>query len=109
AANNYLTFSGATVRADGTSTTLLANINGFLGRVRTLASVNISGPSGAFFVKLTYNPAGVTYFDSTLAMPSPTFGTTLQFPATSGPNIMFEDNAQNFVSLGVLPGDVLKI
>ena len=102
AANNYLTFTGAQVKADGSVQKIYANINGSLSRIRNLDSVTVSGAAGQRWFALQKNPTGVI-------LTTGTAGTTNQYPVTTGPLIRFKDTSKNFVSLKVSPGDTLKI
>lgn len=102
AANNYLTFTGPTVSANGNIQSIYANINGFLARIRIQSTVTVSGAAGQRWFAIQRNPTGVV-------LTSDTIGSCNQYPATTGPLIRFKDSSKNFVTLGVKPGDVLTI
>ena len=107
AANGFLTFTGATVKVDGSVDNVIANINGRQGRVRKLISDVVSGSVGTRHIRLKHEPDGIVVVDSSL--PSITFGTTLQEPGTTGPLIKLSDTGRNFAGLDIKPGDILKI
>jgi hypothetical protein len=102
ASTNYLTFTGAVVTANGSITPVYANINGFLSRVRIQSTVTVSGAAGQRWFALQRNPNGVV-------LTSDVNGSCNQYPATTGPLIKFKDATKNFVTLGVKPGDILKV
>lgn len=103
AATNFLTYTGAVVSLNGSVTPVVANINGYRQVARTIKTVTISGAAATYYLTLTYSATGTTYLNQTV-----TNGSTNVY---NGNALIakFSDSSQNFVSLGVQPGDVLQI
>lgn len=105
-ATNFLTFTGANVKADGSVTPIVANINGFRQVVRTQKSVAISGPAATYYVTLNLNAGG----DVLVAQLNTGSQNTGSISADVNSNLtLFMDSTQNFVASGVQPGDLLTI
>lgn len=103
AANNYLTFTGAVVSLNGNVTPAVANINGYRNVVRNILTTPISGSAGTYYLTLTRVPGGVVY--SNITANTGTIGVYV----SNGLVAMLSDISQNFVTLGVKPGDVLTV
>ena len=102
---NFLTFTGANVKADGSSTPIVANISGYKRVIRTLKQVAISGAAGTYYIYLDRNAAGTIILDRTL-LANNTGNTALDGFSKLA---RFTDSSQNFVTSGVQPGDILEI
>lgn len=100
---NPLTYSGAIVTLNGGTTPVLSNINGYRQAVRTNPEVTISGASGVYYLTLTRVPGGTVYNVDVSGS-----GTTSLDPNTNYLSI-FTASATNYVTLGVKPGDILRI
>lgn len=106
APTGFLSFTGANVKVDGSVTPVVANINGYRQVVRSQLSTTISGAAGTYYVTLSRNPGGTVVLDRT--------GTGLNTGqistyALDGKLRKFTDSTQNFVTLGIKPGDVIDI
>lgn len=107
APSGFLSFTGANVKIDGSVSPVYANVNGYLSRFRTLVSIATPGAAGTKYFAIQREASGKVVLDSSL--PSATFGTTLQEPATTGPLIKFKDASRNFATEDIQPGDLLII
>lgn len=106
APTGYLSFTGAQVKVDGSITNVVANINGYRQVVRNLKSTTISGAAGTYFITLNRNASGETYLDRTGT--GQNTGSISVYSVTSKLQ-QFVDITQNFITLGVKPGDLLNI
>lgn len=104
APTNYLTASGGVVTLNGGVSTVVANINGYRQVVRVNKTVTVTGSAGTYFLSLSKVTGGDTY----LSVPSAATGQTAIY---NGNTLVakFTDNSQNFVTLGVQPGDILNV
>lgn len=105
APTNYLTFTGANVKVDGSFTRVVANINGYKRVVRRLMETTISGAAGDYYLYLDKNLAGEIVVDRT----APLDNTGATGVDGSSKLRRFSDVTQNFVTSGVQPGDILEI
>lgn len=103
AASNYLTFTGAVVSLNGSVTAHISNINGYRQVVRTIKTTTISGAAGTYYLTLTRQAGGEQFI--TVGGNTGVLGTY----TTNGLVAKLTDSSQNFVSLGVKPGDVLTL
>lgn len=101
APTSYLTFTGAQVKADGSSTRIVANINGYRQVVRTNASTTISGGAGTYYIKLTRTAGGTSYGTSTTGEVGTYAANNLVAKIT--------DSTINFVTQGTKPGDIINV
>lgn len=106
APGGYLSFTGAVVKVDGSVTPVVTNINGFRRVVRTLKSTTVAGIAGTYYIYLQKTATGDVVVDrtgggqNTGAIALWGFDSTLR---------KFSDSTQNFVTLGVQPGDIIEV
>lgn len=106
APTGFLTFTGSSVKLDGSTQPIVLNINGYRQVIRKLVSVTASGAAGTQYVYVTRNAAGHTYLDrSGTGQNNGGVGTD----ATTGRLCKFTDTSQDFISAGVAAGDILEI
>lgn len=100
----YIGSTGAQVTINGSSQPLLMQIGGYLSRIRTTKTLNISGAAGTYYVYATRQPSGViTVNDST----GTAYGATSV--DTLGNMTIFTDSTENFTTQDVEVGDVLAL
>jgi hypothetical protein len=95
----FLNFTGATAKLDGSVTNVIANINGYRQKVRTLLSTIITGAAGTYYLTLS-KTSGNQYISGSAGSTSIATAPFIQ---------QFVDTTQNFITSGVQPGDVLSI
>lgn len=105
AASNYITYTGANVKVDGQTQPVVANINGYRQVIRVQKQVTISGSPGSYYITMDRSPTGELLLDRTGV--GQDTGTVSLGPTTKLNK--FSDSTQNFISLGVQPGDVIEV
>ncbi len=106
APTGFLTFTGSSLKLDGSMQPIVLNINGYRQIIRRLASVSVSGIAGTQYVYVSKTSAGQTYLDRSAAgQNNGGIGTD----TTTGRLCKLTDTSQDFISSGVAAGDVLEI
>lgn len=100
----YAGFTGASAKLDGSSTPIVMMINGYMARIRTLASLTIAGTNGdTYFIYATRQPTGVVIVDGSA-------GNNGSTSADVNSNYtLFNDSTANFNLAGVQVGDYLTL
>jgi hypothetical protein len=105
---SWMGFTGINVQIDGSIDNLILSIGGYLGRVRKLEQITISGGLGTKYLYAQYNPTGLVRIDgdSSVAPPASANGTI----GSDGFKVrIFEDSSIDFTTQDIKVGDVLEI
>jgi hypothetical protein len=104
APSGFMAFTTPNVYLNGAVTPIVMNINGYKQVIRTNKSITLPVVTdGTYYIYAQYSATGEIVLDKT------TGGGTGVVGAESGLIIKFTDSTQNFITLGIQPGDVLEI
>ena len=101
APTGFITFTGAVVKVDGSTTPVVADINGYRQVVSSQLSTTITGSSGTYYLTLNRSSSGQTLITATN---TGAIATDLSALVT-----VLTDTSYNFASLGIKPGFLLNV
>jgi hypothetical protein len=104
----WLGFTGANAHVDGDVEDVIFSIGGYLGRVRGLEQITISGAVGVKHLYAEYNSDGIIRVDGDSSTPPPASANGVL--GSDGFKVrIFEDSTVDFTSVDVNAGDILDI
>lgn len=106
APSGFLGFTGAVVKVDGSTYPVIADINGYRKVIRKELSTTISGSSGTYYIYLQNTLTGDLLIDRSAGVQT---GEVSTYGADSKLRKFSSGTAQNFITAGVKPGDLLEI
>jgi hypothetical protein len=105
APGGFLSFTGANLKVDGSSTAVVSDINGYRQVTSSLLTKTISGPANTFYAYLQRSATGTTVLDRTGGGQN-TGSVTVDLSTNL---TVLNDTTQNFASLGIKVGQQITI